>query len=254
MVVKKLMKSPFYWFVKKFSNFSKTMLLLLVKILITIHSLCFSLLMCPTSLCQTYTRDSRRGCQRKTTWRGAVRWDQSAKKKNEVKIGASLFNVFTIFRLHFTIKYDYDYFQGTEQSRPRFEGERSRRKERARQKRTCSKKEEATEAPTLARSVVLTSLDEVFGGQSNGLEDVIPVVDDDHDSDAKTSMVSENTSESELSSNDDGPTEDKNPPVAWREPKRGRKIQTTSLLLKRRKKIKQRQKHREPVLKQAYQP
>ena len=102
--------------------------------------------------------------------------------------------------------------------------------------------------------MVLTSLDEVFGGQSNGLEDVIPVVDDDHDSDAKTSMVSENTSESELSSNDDGPTEDKNPPVAWREPRRGRKIQTTSLLLRRRKKIKQRQKHREPVLKQAYQP
>ena len=88
------------------------------------------------------------------------------------------------------------------------------------------------------------TLDNIVGGQGNGLEDLIPVVEDNHDSDKKVSL--ETATESAL--NDDRPTEEQNPPVSWTELKRGRKIETTSLLLKRKK---ERYKHREVLLKQA---
>ena len=90
-------------------------------------------------------------------------------------------------------------------------------------------------------------LDEVVRGQSDSLDDLFPVVIGNHDSGA--SLVSERFSESHCSSNENGRMEDQNPPVSWREPKRERKIQTTSLSLRRRK---LRNKQREPRLIQTH--
>ena len=139
-------------------------------------------------------------------------------------------------------------FQGAEQSRPRCKGERSRRKERTKQNRSCKVEEEAVEATTSVRNPVLTLLDKVVGGQNNGQEDLLLVVEENHDSVAKISTVLESLSEFDPSSIDDGPRPDQNPLVAWIEPKRSRKIQTTSLLLRRRKKNKERHRSKQPVL------
>ena len=54
--------------------------------------------------------------------------------------------------------------------------------------------------------------------------------------------------ESRISSVGDRPRQDHCPPASWTEPKRKRKIQTTSLVLRRRKKIKRRHNNREPEL------
>ena len=125
--------------------------------------------------------------------------------------------------------------------------------------------EDFTEATISAWNMVFV------GGQSNGLEDLFPfllvictilslisvktqavlgqrVVEENHDSVAKKSLVSESVSKFDMSSNGDEQRQNQNPPIAWREPKRGRKILTTSLLLKRKKKITRRHKHTKPVL------
>ena len=77
----------------------------------------------------------------------------------------------------------------------------------------------------------------------------LSVTNDDGDdgvvcADEKASLLEENLSLAEMSTNDEEPMQNRNPLVSWVEPKRGRKIKTTSLLLKRKKKIKRRPKKR----------
>ena len=105
--------------------------------------------------------------------------------------------------------------------------------------------EEVVEATTSARNVVLSLLDEIFENMGNIQADPDQgVVEDIHDSEAKASLVPDSFSESNISSNTDGPRRGQNPRITWVEPKRGRKIQTTSLSLKRRKNNKRRHKHK----------
>lgn len=144
------------------------------------------------------------------------------------------------------IKYDHNHFQGREQSQPWFEGKKRTRKRTTTRKRTCNIKEEGFE--TTAGDVALSLLGEIIEKGKTQADPGQQVVEDNHDCDPKASIVSQSFSESDMSSYDDSLRQNQNPCVAWREPKRGRKIQTTSLVLKRRKKIKGRHKQREPVL------
>ena len=111
-------------------------------------------------------------------------------------------------------------------------------------RRTCTSEGEKVEGATSAGNVVLFSSDETVEKMAKAQR----VVEDNHDSDGREALVLERFSESDKSSNSDSLAQDQKSPVPWREPKTGRKIQTTSLLLRRRKKIKRRHKHREPVL------
>ena len=150
-----------------------------------------------------------------------------------------------------TILYDYNHVQGAEQSPTRSgeEGERSGRRERRKRKRTCSSEGEKVEGAKSAGNVVLFSSDEIVENMAKDQADPGQrVVEDNHDSDGGAALVLQGISESDKSSQSDSPGQDQRSPVPWREPKRGRKIQTTSLSLRRRKKIKRRHKHREPVL------
>ena len=145
-------------------------------------------------------------------------------------------------------------------SRPTFEGARSRRKETTKQNRSCTIEGDNVEAVASVGNMVLALADTMVG-QSNVNEflNLISVKNQAlsgqqvaEDSVEKTAKILETFSESEMSPNDDGQRGHTNPPVAWREPKRERKIQTSSLVLRRKKNKKQRSKHREPLLKQAH--
>ena len=73
-------------------------------------------------------------------------------------------------------------------------------------------------------------------------------VEENHGSDKTTSLGLGSFSESSMSTTVyDGSKQDQNSPIIWKEPIRGRKIQTTSLLLRRKMKIKRRNKQK-PVL------
>ena len=132
-------------------------------------------------------------------------------------------------------------FQGREQSQPRFEGERSQRRKTKTRVRSCSIKEEVAQTTTSTLNVAQAFTDKVVGGQSNDRKELF---EENQDSVAKKSLVSETFSESHGSSNEDRPRQNQNQPIVWVEPKRGRKIQTTSLLLRRKKKIKRRNKQK----------
>ena len=80
------------------------------------------------------------------------------------------------------------------------------------------------------------------------------IVEDNHDSDERAALVSEEFSKSDKSSNSDSLAQDQNRPVHWREPKKGRKIQTTSLLLRRRKNNERGNKRRVSVWKHTHEP
>ena len=89
-----------------------------------------------------------------------------------------------------------------------------------------------------ARNLALSLLGEIIEKVTNDDADEGMVVVEE-----KTSLFEENFSKSKVSENDEGlRLEQKRP--AWVEPKRGRKIQTTSLLLKRKRKIKRRSKQK----------
>ena len=74
---------------------------------------------------------------------------------------------------------------------------------------------------------------------------VAKVLQENLECDKEASLVTESSSESNVSSTVD--RQNQASPLAWTEPKRGRKIQTTSLLLRRKKKDKRRHKVK-PVL------
>ena len=70
-------------------------------------------------------------------------------------------------------------------------------------------------------------------------------VEENHDSDETTLLGLGSFSESNLSTTvDEGSKQDQSPPITWKEPIRGQKIQTTSLLLRRKRKIKGRNKQK----------
>ena len=143
----------------------------------------------------------------------------------------------------------YNHFKGHERSRPGFEGTRSQGKEKMKQKRASSIKEKVNEAEISIREEVLTLEHETVEGQSTVLN-LTSFKSQHYASVAEASKVSEGVSESDQISNNERPKQDQNPMIAWTEQKRSRKINTTSLLLKR-KKNSERYKHRETVLKQA---
>ena len=132
-------------------------------------------------------------------------------------------------------------FQGREQSQPGFEGKRSQRRKTKTRKRSCSIKEEVAQTTTSTLNVAQAFTDEVVGGQSNDRKELF---EENQDSVAKKSLLPETFSESRESSNEDRPRQNQNQPIVWVEPKRGRKIQTTSLLLRRKKKKKRRNKQK----------
>ena len=89
-----------------------------------------------------------------------------------------------------------------------------------------------TKAQTSARNVVASLLDKNFESLGQNLADAgLQAHEDNLDCDTDASTARENFSVFTL-------TDDQSPPIDWLEPKRGRKIQTTSLLLKRKKKDK----------------
>ena len=193
--------------------------------------------------------------------------------------------------MYVIIKYDHNHFQGREQSPPRFEGERNQRKKPTTRKRSCRAEEVVVDATTSAANVAQANTQEVVGGPSNDRKEVFEENRDsvvklsladtnkeatseaDHDKEtmnradlekqtvsmthtnkeamSEANLDKELVSET-LSVSDDGPKLDQNPVVTWSEPKRPRKIHTTSLLLKR-KKNSQRCKHKETVPKQTHQ-
>ena len=79
----------------------------------------------------------------------------------------------------------------------------------------------------------------------NQFGSVAKVLQENLECDKEASLVTESSSESNVSSTVD--RQNQASPLAWTEPKRGRKIQTTSLLLRRKKKDKRRHKVK-PVL------
>ena len=193
--------------------------------------------------------------------------------------------------MYVIIKYDHNHFQGREQSPPRFEGERNQRKKPTTRKRSCRAEEVVVDATTSAANVAQANTQEVVGGPSNDRKEVFEENRDsvvklsladtnkeatseaDHDKEtmnradlekqtvsmthknkeamSEANLDKELVSET-LSVSDDGPKLDQNPVVTWSEPKRPRKIHTTSLLLKR-KKNSQGYKHKETVPKQTHQ-
>ena len=111
-------------------------------------------------------------------------------------------------------------------------------KHRSKKQRSSSTKGNPIEVASSARNLALSLLGEI----------IEKVTNDDTDEgmvgiEEKTSLLEENFSESEVWENDEGPRLEQKRP-AWVEPKRGRKIQTTSLLLKRKRKIKRRSKQK----------
>ena len=76
----------------------------------------------------------------------------------------------------------------------------------------------------------------------NQFASVAKVLEENLECDKEVSLVTESSSESDMSSTGDRQRQYQASPLAWTEPKRGRKIQTTSLLLKRKKKDKRRHK------------
>ena len=113
-------------------------------------------------------------------------------------------------------------------------------------------KEKVNETAVSTGKEVLALADETVGRQST-IPSLTSFETKHYDSVLQTSKVSEGFSESNETSDDERPRQDQNPLIAWREPKRPRKINTTSLLLKRKKNI-QRYKHRETLFEQAHEP
>ena len=146
--------------------------------------------------------------------------------------------------MHFSIKYDHNHVvQDREQNQPRFERETKQRTRKTTKMRACSIKEEVFEATTSARNVALPQLDKIIDNKGKTQADPGQrVVEDNLDSVKRKSLVVETFSESDMS-----PIK-QNPRIPWREPKRLKKIQTTSLMLRRRKMAKQIHKSKEPVL------
>ena len=135
-----------------------------------------------------------------------------------------------------------DYFQGTDARRSGSEEDKIRRKRSKKRRGGCSDKEGPIEATSLARSLLERIIEDI----THDADPVGGVVDFQAKS---TPLVEESFSGSEISSNDEGPRLERNSPVAWTEPKIGRKILTTSLMLKRKKNINRRHKHTVPRLK-----
>ena len=127
------------------------------------------------------------------------------------------------------IKHYLYYFQGAETNRPRFL--RERKKRMPKEKQTCNVTEAAGKDVAVLQSMAASQADSCQ-----------QTVENSHDSGA--SALLESFSESELSSKVDRSKQNQSPLIAWKEPKRGRKIQTTSLLLRRKKKIKRRNKQK----------
>ena len=102
-----------------------------------------------------------------------------------------------------------------------------------------------------AKDVVVSKLDEILESVDRGTTQADPgqrAVEDNSDSEETTSLGLGSVSESSMSTTvDDSSKQDQSSPIPWKEPLRGRKIQTTSLLLRRKKKIKRRNKQK-PVL------
>ena len=81
----------------------------------------------------------------------------------------------------------------------------------------------------------------------NQFGSVAKVLQENLECDKEASLVTESSSESNMSSTGDRQRQDQASPLDWTEPKRERRIQTTSLLLRRKKKDKRRHKEK-PVL------
>ena len=92
-----------------------------------------------------------------------------------------------------------------------------------------------TESKTSARYVVVSLLEEIFENMTQNLTEQSLQAHEGCDTEAL--LVRESFSDDRL-------RQDKSPHIAWTEPKRRRKIETTSLLLRRRKKYKQRHKQK----------
>ena len=153
------------------------------------------------------------------------------------------FEITTFLSCVGTIKCDRNHFQGAETSRPRFVRERKKRTPNERQ--TCKTEEEVTEAA--AKDDVVSILDKIAEGIDIGTTQTEPdrqAVEENQDSDQKTSSGLGSVFESDMSTTDadDSSKQDQSRPIKWKEPIRGRKIQTSSLMLRRRKKIKRRNK------------
>ena len=101
------------------------------------------------------------------------------------------------------------------------------------------------------KDIVEAGAKDVVQGIDSGPTQADPgwqAVEENHGSDETTSLGLGSFSESVMSSTvDDGSKQDQNSPITWKEPIRGRKIHTTSLLLRRKRKIKQRN-NQKPVL------
>ena len=109
---------------------------------------------------------------------------------------------------------------------------------------TCYAEEEMTEEA--AKDEVVSILDKILEGIDSDTAQTDPgrqAVEEKQDSDQKTELWFGSVSESDTSTTvDDSSKQDQSPPIKWKEPIRGRKIQTSSLMLRRRKKIKRRNK------------
>ena len=157
------------------------------------------------------------------------------------------FEITTFLSCLGTIKCDRNNFQGAETSRPRFVRERKKRTPKERQ--TCYAEEEVTEAA--AKDDVVSIPDKISEGVDIGTTQTDlgrQAVKENQDFDQKMSLRLGSVSESNMSTTDDDSSkQDKSRPIKWKEPIRGRKIQTSSLMLRRRKKTKRRHKQK-PVL------
>ena len=116
---------------------------------------------------------------------------------------------------------------------------RERKKRTPKERQTCKTEEEVTEAA--AKDDVVSILDKIAEGIDIGTTQTEPdrqAVEENQDSDQKTSSGLGSVFESDMSTTDadDSSKQDQSRPIKWKEPIRGRKIQTSSLMLRRRKK------------------
>ena len=95
------------------------------------------------------------------------------------------------------------------------------------------------DAKTSTRNV-LSLLDKI----PDNMEHPSPVVEEDLDCDRGASLATTSYSGSDKSPTQDWTRQDQGPPAVWTEPRQGRKIQTTSLLLRRKRKEKRRHKQK----------
>ena len=94
-----------------------------------------------------------------------------------------------------------------------------------------------TESETSARYVVVSLLEEIFENMTQNLtKQSLQAHEGNQDCDTEALLVRE--SFSDIPSSDNRQKQNPSPHIAWTEPKRRRKIETTSLLLRRRKKYK----------------